>query len=137
MSNATSASKAAKWIQVAVVIGFAISFFKSCSDQSEERDIEMRGLGMLEAKGFHLVPREAGSVYYDMRYDGTNTAEEFRLFFSSLRVWEAGYWELSKRGLSDSEIMAIPEYEIRAAMRHANSEAELNKLTLIHDKLLE
>ena len=137
MSNATSASKAAKWIQAAVIIGFAIWFFKSCSDQRQEKDIELKGLGMLEARGYILVPQGAGTEYYYMRYDGTNTAEEFGLFFSSLRVWEAGYWELSKRGLSESEIMAIPDYQIRTAMRHANSEAALNKLSRIHDKFLE
>jgi hypothetical protein len=115
-------------IKIAAVIAVCIWGLKKCNDHDKQRVIELKGQGMLEAKGFYSIPSGAGTDYYWMVYGGEHSAEDFTAFFRSLRVWQAGCRELSKRGLSESEIRAIPYYEICAALEHQNAEAELKKL---------
>ena len=82
---------------------------------------------MLEAKGLYDTHPKAAKDYYMMVSSGDHTAAELSEFLDGLRIWRVGYRELSKRGLSDSEIMAIPYYELISATE-TNEESELKKL---------
>jgi hypothetical protein len=116
-----------KWIRITLVTVFVIWALKQCHDQHEQGDIENKGIGMLEAKGLYDTHPAAAKDYYMMVSSGDHTEEELSGFRDSLRIWRVGYRELSKRGLSDSEIIAIPYDELISATK-TNEESELKKL---------
>jgi len=79
-----------KYINGTIVIGFAVWVLHGCHQSRVDRDFEMMGRGMLEAKGFYGdLPPGAGSQYYMMRMEGEYTAEDYQLFFRKIREYKA------------------------------------------------
>jgi hypothetical protein len=88
----------------------AIWLLKTCSKQQERRDVEIKGRGMLEAKGFYGdLPSGAGADYYHMLEDASYKSEDYSVFFAQLNAYRHGRGELRKRGLSEGELNMIPE----------------------------
>jgi hypothetical protein len=127
MNKESTLEKDRKWIRIALVTVFVIWALRQCHNQHEQGVIENKGIGMLEAKGLYDTHPKAAKDYYMMVSSGDHTAAELSEFLDGLRIWRVGYRELSKRGLSDSEIMAIPYYELISATE-TNEESELKKL---------
>lgn len=110
----------------------AIWLLRTCDDQERARDVEMKGRGMLEAKGFYGdLPNGAGADYYYMREDASYQSEDYRFFFARLKAYQHGRGELRKRGLSEGELDEVPEQSLIDAAR-SGSEA-LDKLARQYD----
>jgi len=134
MSNETASSKAAAWIQIAIVIGIVVWAFKSCDEQQNKRDDEMRGQGMLEAKGFRgEFPPNAGRDYVMMLENSEYKSDDFSNFFRQLKIYNIARTELRKRGLNNSDLSKIPEWDLYEAMESASPEKELDRLAKQYD----
>ena len=89
---------------------------------------------MLEAKGFRgEFPPEAGRDYLMMLENSEYEAEDYASFFRKLKVYNMARSALRKRGLNDSDLSKVPEWELYEAMRHAAPEKELDRLARQYD----
>ena len=119
-------------------IGAAIFLWllNTCGEQREARNIELKGTGMLEAKGFYKVYPGAGTDWYYMRDDPQYGPDDYRAFFGSLRFYQSFFVpEMRKRGLSESEIAHIPDWEWTHLWRLDAKERgdELKRLAIEYD----
>ena len=115
-------------IKVVLAIAVAFWWMKSCDRQQEERDIEMKGRGLLEAKGYHgELPPNAGTDYYYMRWDGNLVQEDYQRFFWQIKAYGRARAELRKRGLSESDLDKIFVLDLYEAMRSPDPMKALNK----------
>jgi hypothetical protein len=137
MSNETTAKKTAQWIQIALVIGLFIWALSSCDQQQDISDAqidEMRGRGMLEEKGFvGDLPPNAGRDYVMMLENSEYKSDDFATFFRQLKIYNFARTELQKRGLSESDLSKIPEWELYKAMDSSSPEKELDRLAKQYD----
>jgi len=94
--------------------------------------MELKGLGMLEAKGFSDdLPSEAGIDYYCMQDDPSYASEDYQNFFARIKSYQHGFGELRKKGLSESDIRKIPEETLMKAAR--SGDAALGQLAKQYD----
>lgn len=134
MSTKSNTNQSTSWVTLVVVIGIGIWLLKSCSDQGKERDVGLKGLGMLEAKGFSgELPPNAGKDYYNMREDSSYKSEDYQYFFAKIRAYQNSRTELRRRGLSDSDLSEIPERELYEAMRSSDPKKALDELAKQYD----
>jgi hypothetical protein len=119
-------------LKIGAGIFVAFWLLKTCSKQQRGRDIEMKGRGMLEAKGFYGdLPNSAGSDYYYMREDASYQSEDYRFFFARLKAYQHGRSELRKRGLSKGELDKVPEWDLIDAAQSGSD--SLDKLAKQYD----
>jgi hypothetical protein len=127
----TAADEATKWINraiaIAAIIGIPCYLFATCSDKRESRDFEMKGRGMLEARGIHgELPPRAGTSFYLALYEGSDSDRQELIW--QIRSYQVARKTLREAGLSESELNSIPEWELYTAMRNPNPAPELYKL---------
>ena len=85
----------------------------SCGRNQQDRDNEIRGLGMLEEKGFHgEMPEGSGTQYLYMRDDPTYKSADYSFFFARIKAYQHGRNELRKRGLSEVDLNEIPDQSL-------------------------
>jgi hypothetical protein len=119
-------------VKIGAGIVAAIWLLKTCNNQQHDRDVEMKGRGMLEAKGISgELPNETGTNYFHMREDPSYTSEEYRIFFARLKAYQQGRSELRKRGLSEGDLDEVPEQSLIDAARGGSP--ALDKLAKQYD----
>lgn len=136
MSTKTQDSSKTVALVIKIVIGIVVCIwlFKSCDRQQQDRDVEMKGRGMLEARGYSGdLPPSAGRDYYYMREDPGYKEEDYKRFFWQLRAYQTARKELGKKGLSRSDLDKIPEHEMYEAMRSSKREKALDNLAKRYD----
>jgi hypothetical protein len=134
MTTKTNTTQSTSWITIAIVIGVVVWAFKSCGEQQSKRDDEMRGQGMIEAKGFSgEFPPNAGRDYLMMLENSEYKSDDFSNFFRQLKIYNIARTELRKRGLNNSDLSKIPEWDLYAAMESASPEKELDRLAKQYD----
>ena len=134
----TSSQQTANWMNrvlpIILVIGGGIWLLRSCDQQQQSRDLEMKGRGMLEARGVSGdLPPSAGADYYRMREDPAFKSEDYQRFFRQIKMYQAARRALSDRGLSRSKIDKISEWDLYDAMESSDREAALDRLATRHD----
>lgn len=121
-------------LKIGAGIAVCIWLLKACDDKQQKRDIEMKGRGMLEAKGIYGdLPDGTGTRYFYMREDGSETNEDYRKFFARIKDYQTARGELRKRGLSESEMDNISEYTLLDAIRSGSAKEALDKLARQYD----
>ena len=120
-------------INVVLVIGLAFWMLTSCGRQRENRDYEMKGRGMLEAKGFYVIPSGAGSDYYYETMFGGWGPEDYEIFYKRLKIYETGRKALFDRGLNAKQVDKVSEFEIDDAFEAANSRNAFDRLARKYD----
>jgi hypothetical protein len=134
MTTKTNTTQSTSWITIAIVIGVVVWAFKSCGEQQSKRDDEMRGQGMIEAKGFRGdFPPNAGRDYVMMLENSEYKSDDFANFFRQLKIYNIARTELRKRGLNNSDLSKIPEWDLYEAMESASPEKELDRLAKQYD----
>jgi hypothetical protein len=137
MTTKTNTTQSTSWITIAIVIGFFIWALSGCDQQQDISDAqidEMRGRGMLEEKGFvGDLPPNAGRDYVMMLENSEYKSEDFATFFRQLKIYNFARTELQKRGLSESDLSKIPEWELYKAMDSSTPEKELDRLAKQYD----
>ncbi len=135
MSTSTKTSQPTSWITIIIVIGIGIWLFKGCADSGEKRDIALKGIGMLQARGLDpdFLPEGAGGTFYRMMDPILSTGneltdEEKSEYVGSLRQYGNACNELIKNGLNLSEVKRIPENEIWNVMQENDKEKALRNL---------
>lgn len=119
-------------VKIGAGIVAAIWLLKTCNDQQHDRDVEMKGRGMLEAKGISgELPNGTGADYFYMREDTSFKSEEYRIFFARLKAYQKGRSELRKRGLSEGDLDEVSEQSLIDAARSGSS--ALDKLAKQYD----
>ncbi len=94
----------------------------------------MRGQGMIEAKGFSgEFPPNAGRDYVMMLENSEYKSDDFSNFFRQLQIYNIARTELRKRGLNNSDLSKIPEWDLYGAMKSASPEKELDRLAKQYD----
>lgn len=131
-SNKTQSEKMVSYIWAIVIIVASISFFHSCRKANQEKEIELKGIGMLEARGIstEILPSHAGSDYYSMMsgLGDTFTQEEKQDFLRKIVCYQNAFGLLRQKGVSASEIYKIPDYKLAEAMRQRDSGEAIDAL---------
>jgi hypothetical protein len=135
MTTKTNTTQSTSWITIAILIGIGIWLFKSCADSGEKRDIALKGIGMLQARGIDpdFLPEGAGSTFYRMMdpilsAGNELTDEEKSEYIDSLRWYNSACNELINNGLNLSEVKRIPESEIWGVVRENDQKTALRNL---------
>ena len=60
-------------------------------------------------------------------------SDDFANFFRQLKIYNIARTELRKRGLNNSDLSKIPEWDLYEAMESASPEKELDRLAKQYD----
>ena len=119
-------------VKIGAGIVVAIWLLKTCNDQQQDRDVEMKGRGMLVAKGISgELPNGTGADYFHMREDSSYKSEDYTFFFARLKAYQQGRSALRKRGLSEGDLDKVPEQSLIDAARSGS--AALDNLAKQYD----
>jgi hypothetical protein len=134
IARGASSAGIGMFCKIGLGIGVLIFILKGCNKDAQRRDIEMKGRGMLEAKGIYgELPEGAGEDYYHMGDESSTSSEDYRFFFERVKAYQNGRNELRKRGLSESDLGKVPEYALLKAMYGNSVKEDLDKLAKQYD----